>query len=94
MPTGHAAQRRLHPLTISIQNSKAGFVEEGGESICGYISLVSLDLIEGGIDFLIEVVKDMSLHWLSPHLTELHHRTNHVKTGHHQPLASILGSSW
>jgi hypothetical protein len=94
MPTGHAAQRRLHPLTMSIQNSKAGLVEEGGESICGYINLVSFDLIEGGIDFLIEVVKDMSLHWLSPHSTEQHHRTNHARTGHNQPLASILRSVW
>jgi len=94
MPTGQAAQRRLHPLTISIQNSKAGLIEEGGESICGYISLVSLDLIEGGIDFLIEVVKDMSLHWLSPHSREHHHKANLVKTVHHQPLASIFRSGW
>jgi len=94
MPTGQAAQRKLQPLTISIQNSKAGLDGEEGESICGYISLVSVDLIEGGIDFLNEVVRDMSLHWLSPQSTEVHPRTKLGKTGLHRPLASIFRNGW
>ena len=55
---------------------------------------MSLDLIDEGIDFLNEVVMDMSLHWLSPQSEELHHRTNLVKTGHEQPLASIFRNGW
>ena len=55
---------------------------------------MSLDLIDEGIDFLNEVVMDMSLHRLSPQSEELHHRTNLVKTGHEQPLASIFRNGW
>jgi len=58
------------------------------------MSLVSLDLIEGGIDFLIEVVMDMSMHRLSPHSTDSYPRTNEGKQGEDQPQASMLRSRW
>jgi len=58
------------------------------------MSLVSLDLIEGGIDLLIEVVMDMSMHRLSPHSTDNYPRTKVGKQGEDQPLASMFRSRW
>jgi hypothetical protein len=58
------------------------------------MSLVSLDLIEGGIDLLIEVVMDMSMERLSPHSTDNYPNTKVGRQGEEQPLASMLRSRW
>ena len=62
IPTGQAAQRKLQPLTISIQNSKAGLALTEGASMFGYISLTSLDLMEDGTSL---VIGDVDTIWLA-----------------------------
>jgi hypothetical protein len=49
MPTGQAAQRKLQPLTTSIQNSKEGFLAEEGALSWGYTIFFTRSLIEVGM---------------------------------------------
>jgi hypothetical protein len=62
MPTGQAAQRKLQPLTISIQNSNAGLAFSEGAPMFGYISLTSLDLMEEGTSL---ATVDVDTIWLA-----------------------------